>query len=117
MKNAKWLGLLAAALYLGAGSAMADTDALNQDASTKMKDTRTSSSTETSSAAGSGNEVVGTITSVDGMTYTISDFRGKRHELELADDNVQWGGPTQIGSRVKARVEGNQITELVNLEE
>jgi len=81
-----------------------------------MKDTPTSAAAESSSAE-SGNEVVGTITAVKGMTYTINDFRGKRYELELADDNVQWGGPTQIGSRVKARIEGNQITELINLEE
>lgn len=116
MKKAKWLWFCLVALCFGTGSAMAQSDALNQDTSTTVQDTPSASSLE-SKTGEAANEVVGTITKVDGMTYTISDFRGKRHELELADDNVQWGGPTQIGSRVKARVEGNQITELVNLEE
>lgn len=104
--------LLMIALCLGAGPALAASDQLNQDqdAATQIKD-------DPSATPTADNEVVGTITSVDGMVYTINDFRGNRHELELADKNVQWGGPTQIGSRVKARVDGNQITELINLEE
>lgn len=128
MTNAKWTVLLIVALSLGTGSALADPPDQHQDASTQLKsktstttskdDASTISSKDDSSAsATANNEVVGTLTSVDGMVYTINDFRGKSHELELANENVQWGGPTQIGSRVKARVEGNQITELVNLEE
>lgn len=122
MKNPKWIVLLAVALSLGTGTALADPPDQHQDASTQMKHkpAAATSKDDTSASATSttsGNEVVGTITAVDGMVYTINDFRGKSHELELADKNVQWGGPTQIGSRVKARVEGNQITELVNLEE
>lgn len=113
MKNAKWMVLLMVALCFGAGTALADSsDKLNQDqdASTQIKD-------DPSATPAADDEVVGTITSVDGMVYTINDFRGNSHQLELADKNVQWGGPTQIGSRVKARVDGNQITELINLEE
>lgn len=62
------------------------------------------------------SEIVGTVTRVDGQVYTIRDFRGMSHELPLENQSSTWGS-VSLGSKVKARVENEKITELVNLDE
>ncbi len=97
MKSAKWLTWMMSVILLSAG-AMA----------VQAADPMTSEM--------SGNELVGTITRVDGLVYTIRDFRGASRQVELQQGAVAWGSPA-IGSQVKARIENDVVTELISLDE
>lgn len=97
MKYSKWVNSLFVVFGLSMGSAAAQSaDPMQQEMPQK--------------------EVVGTITNIDGMAYTIRDLRGAAHQLQLEPESTAWGSP-DIGSEVKAVVEGETITELINLDE
>lgn len=97
MKMAGWLGV--AVVVLGAASSMTSAQ-----------------SADPMEGAAQKNEVVGTITNIDGMVYSIQDLRGVTHEFQMQPGTTAWGSST-VGSEVKALVEEERITELINLDD
>lgn len=84
-------------LILGISTAVAQTDSPMQPGAQK-------------------SEIVGTVTRVDGQIYTIRDFRGMTHELPLEKQSATWDS-VSLGSKVKARIANEKITELINLDD
>lgn len=96
MKTTKWINsTMCACLMLGAMAVQA-------------ADSADSQASETA--------VVGTITNIDGMVYTIKDLRGTSHTLELHKEGTTWGSAA-VGSEVKAVVDSEQISELITLDD